>query len=160
MSSGRSRTLAALGLLAALAGCAQDTSNYPNPVILFSPIASTSVYLMGLDGQLLHEWKTGDPPGYSVYLLPTGNLLRANSLADRPLSALQGSNGGRVEMLDWDGKVVWRFDYATATGQQHHDVYWMPTSGHVLMVAWETRSAAEALAAGRRDETIPPEAEL
>jgi len=161
MSSGNGRALAALGLLAALAGCGQQvTPGYPNPVILFSPIASTSVYLMGLDGQLLHEWKTGDPPGYSVYLLPTGNLLRANSLADRPLSALQGSNGGRVEMLDWDGKVVWRFDYATAAGQQHHDVYWMPNSGHVLMVAWETRSSADAQAAGRLAETIPPEGEL
>jgi hypothetical protein len=158
MSSGRCGAFAALGLLVALAGCAQEeTPGYANPVILFSPIASTSVYLMGLDGQLLHEWKTEDPPGYSVYLLPTGNLLRANSLADRPLSALQGSNGGRVEMRDWDGKVVWRFDYATTAGQQHHDVYWMPTSGHVLMVAWETRSAAEALAAGRRAETIPSE---
>jgi len=151
------RTLVALALLAALAGCAQVTPGYPNPVILFSPIASTSVYLMGLDGQLLHEWKTEDPPGYSVYLLPTGNLLRANSLADRPFSVLQGSNGGRVEMLDWDGKVVWRYDYATTTGQQHHDVFWMPNSGHILMVAWEGRTAAEALAAGRRAETIPSE---
>ena len=57
MSSGNGRALAALGLLAALAGCGQQvTPGYPNPVILFSPIASTRVYLMGLDGQLLHEW--------------------------------------------------------------------------------------------------------
>ncbi|PYQ01398.1 MAG: hypothetical protein DMF83_25770, partial [Acidobacteria bacterium] len=69
--------------------------------------------------QMLHEWKTDDPPGYSVYLLPTGNLLRANSIADRPFSAVLGSNGGRVEMLDWDGNVVWRYDYATTAGQQH-----------------------------------------
>jgi len=146
----------ALGMLAA-SGCGQNLTSYPDPVILFSPIATTSVYLMSLDGQALHEWNTDDPPGYSVYLLPNGNLLRANSLPDRPLSALQGSNGGRVEMLDWDGNVVWRFDYATTAGQQHHDVYWMPTSGHILMVAWEARTAAEALAAGRRAETIPAE---
>jgi Arylsulfotransferase (ASST) len=152
-------TPAILALLAA-GGCGQTVTSYPDPVILFSPIAATSVYLMSLDGQLLHEWKTPDPPGYSVYLLPNGNLLRANSVSDRPLSALQGSNGGRVEMLDWDGNAVWRFDYATTAGQQHHDVYWMPTSGHVLMVAWETRTTAEALAAGRAAETIPAEGEL
>ena len=34
---------------------------------------------------------------------------------------ISGSNGGRVEMLDWDGKVVWQFDYATAAGQQHNN---------------------------------------
>ena len=152
-------TVAALVLLAA-GGCGQSLTSYPDPVILFSPIASTSAYLMSLDGQVLHEWKTPDPPGYSVYLLPNGNLLRANSVADRPLSTLQGSNGGRVEMLDWDGSVVWRYDYATTAGQQHHDVYWMPTSGHVLMVAWETRTSAEAIAAGRQAETIPADGVL
>jgi Arylsulfotransferase (ASST) len=153
------RFLATLALLAA-AGCGESLTSYPAPVILFSPIASTSVYLISLDGQALHEWKTDEPPGYSVYLLPNGNLLRANSLADRPLAASQGSNGGRVEMLDWDSKVVWRYDYATAAGQQHHDVYWMPNNGHILMVAWEARTGAEALAAGRAAETIPPEGEL
>jgi hypothetical protein len=147
-------------LLGTFSACGQGTATYPNPVILFSPIASTSVYLMSLDGRRLHEWRTDTPPGYSVYLLPDGNLLRANSIEERPFSALQGSNGGRVEMLDWDGKVVWRFDYATTAGQQHHDVFWMPTNGHVLMVAWERRSAEEAMAAGRPAETLPKEGEI
>jgi len=153
-------------LAAAVGGCGEGrtssltTPSFPEPVILFSPIASTSVYLMALDGQKLHEWTTDTPPGYSVYLLPTGNLLRASSLPDRPLFTGAGSNGGRVEMLDWDSRVVWRYDYATTDGQQHHDVYWMPSNGHVLMVAWETRTAAEALAAGRRPQSIPSEGEL
>jgi hypothetical protein len=158
---GRFPPLAAVTLLAAgVSACGQATVSYPDPVILFSPIASTSVYLMTLDGQQLHEWRTDDPPGYSVYLLPNGNLLRANSIPERPFSTLQGSNGGRVEMLDWDSNVVWRFDYATTTGQQHHDVFWMPNNGHVLMVAWEGHTAAEAIAAGRPAETLPDEGEI
>ena len=165
MTSGRwGSVAAALALLAATGGCGEGRTaqipSYPDPVILFSPITSTSVFLMSLDGQKLHEWTTDTPPGYSVYLLPTGNLLRASSIPERPLAAGAGSNGGRVEMLDWDSKVVWRYDYATTEGQQHHDVYWMPNNGHVLMVAWETRTAAEALAAGRRPETIPSAGEL
>jgi len=130
------------------------------PAILFSPFASTSVYLMGLDGQKLHEWTTAYAPGYSVYLLPDGRLLRATSLPERPFSALQGSNGGRVEMLGWDSAVLWRFDYASTSGQQHHDVFWMPNNGHVLMVAWEGRSSAEAIAAGRDPSTLPESGEL
>jgi hypothetical protein len=154
------RALTVAALLAGSLACGQGAASFPDPVILFSPIASTNVYLMTLDGRKLHEWRTDDPPGYSVYLLPNGNLLRANSIAERPFSALQGSNGGRVEMLDWDSNVVWRFDYATTAGQQHHDVFWMPDNGHVLMVAWERRTAAEAIAAGRSAETLPSEGEI
>jgi Arylsulfotransferase (ASST) len=156
----RGGRLAVLLASLTLAGCGGSAMGSTVPAILFSPIASTSVYLMGLDGQQLHEWHTDYAPGYSAYLLPTGSLLRADSLPDRPFSALQGSNGGRVEMLDWNSDVVWRFDYATTAGQQHHDVFWMPTRGHVLMVAWERRTNAEALAAGRRAETLPAAGEL
>jgi hypothetical protein len=157
--------LGAVPLLAGLVACggsavASTAVGSTVPVILFSPLASTSVFLMNLDGQKLHEWATGNAPGYSVYLLPDGSLLRATSLDDRPFSALQGSNGGRVEMLDWTGKATWRLDYATREGQQHHDVFYMPTNGHVLMVAWEARSSAEAIAAGRDPATLPGAGEL
>ena len=148
------RVLAALALTGTLAACANGAmtdatpAGYQGPVILFAPIADTSTYLMTPDGQKLHQWTGTTAPGYSVYLLPNGNLLRANSI-DRAFSSLLGTNGGRVEMLDWDSRVVWRFDYATRQGQQHHDVFYMPHNGHVLMVAWEGRSEEEALAAGR-----------
>lgn len=130
------------------------------PVLLFSPIALPNVYLMNLANEKVHEWQMDYAPGYSVYLLPNGNLLRATSLPERPFSTLQGSNGGRVEMRDWDNKVVWRYDYATTSGQQHHDVFYMPRTGHVLMVAWERRSADEVVSAGRPADTLPPEGEL
>jgi hypothetical protein len=160
----RIRAAAALVLAALLMACGGNmvaaSMESTIPAILFSPIASTSVYLMSLEGQKLHEWTTANPPGYSVYLLPSGRLLRATSLPERPLSALQGSNGGRVEMLNWDSSVAWRYDYATTAGQQHHDVFWMPNNGHVLMVAWEVRSAAEAVAAGRDPATLPADGQL
>src|SRR5262249_49880664 len=155
--------LAAVGL--GLVGCGQSVTassslNTLPPVVLFSPISSTSVYLMNLDGQLLNEWRTDQAPGYSVYLLPSGLLLRAKSVPERPFSTLQGSNGGRVEMLDWNGNVVWGFDYASLEGQQHHDVFWMPNSGHVLMVAWERRTAPQAIPAGRTPQTPPDDGGL
>lgn len=148
----------------ALAGCASPTApadpGYAGPSILFSPIDDTSVYLMTPDGQKLHQWSTPFAPGYSVYLLPNGDLLRATSLPERPFSSLLGSNGGRVQMLDWDSRVIWQFDYATTEGQQHHDVFYMPNNGHVLMVAWERHSEEEALAAGRAEGTFDDAHEL
>src|SRR5262245_38442466 len=113
------RVPAVLALAVTLAGCANSSmtaatpAGYQGPVILFAPIADTSTYLMTPDGQKLHQWTGPLAPGYSVYLLPNGNLLRANSIPERPLNAFQGSNGGRVEMLDWDSRVVWRYDYTT-----------------------------------------------
>jgi hypothetical protein len=151
-----------LSLLAVLclAACGGSSIGPSAPTVLFAPIASTSTYLMTLDGQKVHEWTTEFAPGYSVYLLPNGNLLRTDSLPERPLSTLQGSNGGRVSMLDWNSKVVWQFDYATSEGQQHHDAYYMPNNGHVLLLAWEVRTAAEAIAAGRDPATLPASGEL
>ena len=86
------RILGATILLAALTGCGGSAVGVGStvPAILFSPIASTSVFLMSLDGQELHEWHTDYAPGYSVYLLPNGNLLRATSIPDRPFSVADG----------------------------------------------------------------------
>jgi Arylsulfotransferase (ASST) len=158
--NGRLRSVVVIVVTFGLSGCGGSMLGSTVPAILFSPLTSNNAYLVTLDGHELHEWHTDFAPGYSVYLLPNGNLLRANSIPGRPFSTLQGSNGGRVEMLDWDSNVVWRFDYATTAGQQHHDVFYMPNNGHVLMVAWEQRLAAEAIAAGRDPATIPSQGDL
>ncbi len=146
-----------LGTLAA-AGCATEADSVrppsTEPYVLFAPIGSEVTYLMDLQGQLVHQWHADSTPACSVYLLEDGRLLRPRSLGDTYFPS-GGCNGGRVELLDWDGRVLWSFDYYGPDHQQHHDVHWMP-NGHVLMVAWETRTAAEAVAAGRGPETLPP----
>jgi len=60
--------------------------------------------------------------------------------------------------LYWHGNLVWTYDYNhDATFEtavwQHHDFEVMP-NGNILMIAWETMSAAEAEQAGR-DDTLP-----
>jgi hypothetical protein len=102
---------------------------------------------------VVHEWRSQRTPALSVYLLPNGHLLRTNSLGAGSFPGT-GGNGGLVTELDWNGNVVWSYEYVSPTYQQHHDVYRMP-NGHVLMLAFETRTAAEAIAAGRAPSTIP-----
>jgi hypothetical protein len=131
------------------AGTAASAMSY----VLVAPLKSNNTYLMDLDGQLVHEWHGSAIPGLSAYLLPNGHLLRASSLGLGAFPAA-GGNGGRIEEYDWDGNVVWTFDYISPTYQQHHDMQKMP-NGHVLMVAWEMRSGAEAIAAGRDPTSIP-----
>ena len=48
---------------------------------------------------------------------------------------------------------MWDFTYCTPAQLPNHDVCRLP-NGHVLMNVWEKKSPAEAIAAGRRPETV------
>lgn len=85
-------------------------------------------------------------PGNTAYLLSDGHLLRAGKAMGEGLSA--GGEGGVVEGFDWDGQLIWSFRYSDSHHRQHHDAIKLP-NGNVLMVAWESKSAEEAIAAGR-----------
>src|SRR5260221_473994 len=147
----RARVAFVLMALVVLAGCGtpEDAAGPPStePYVLFAPIQSNAVYLMDLQGQLVHQWRAASTPACSVYLLTNGLLLRARSLGDTNFPS-GGCNGGRIELLDWDGRVTWTYDYNGVDHQQHHDVRMMP-NGHVLMIAWEKRTGEEALAPGQ-----------
>ncbi|MCH8183223.1 MAG: FAD-binding oxidoreductase [Proteobacteria bacterium] len=63
--------------------------------------------------------------------------------------------GGRIEWVEWDGTPKWSFDYGVSAVApdnlnrlQHHDVEVLP-NGNILMIAWEYKTSAEAIQAGR-----------
>lgn len=144
-----------IAIILVIVARARGQEGSTDDLILFSPLASTFTYLMTLDGRLVHEWKTKSSPGNSVYLLPGGDLLRPATVASTTF-AEGGGLGGRVERYDWNNRLVWSFEYAGVDYHQHHDVAFLP-NGNVLLLAWETRTAAEAIAVGRRAELIPSE---
>jgi hypothetical protein len=113
---------------------------------LFAPQDSTTTFLMDNEGNTVHSWASAYRPGNSVYLLEDGNLLRTGTANNQTFSA--GGSGGIVQMLGPDGDVVWEYDYSSSQYMQHHDVEMLP-NGNVLLIAWEYRSEAEALQAGR-----------
>ncbi len=113
----------------------------------FAPGRSSTTYLVDGIGRVVHSWPSSFNPGNAAYLLPGGQILRAARIpGNLPLSA--GGVGGRVERIAWDGTLLWEFDYSSNQVQHHHDVEQLP-NGNVLLVAWELKTAAEALAAGR-----------
>lgn len=65
-----------------------------------------------------------------------------------------GGVAGSIKEYTWDGELVWSYDYAGDTYQQHHDIEPMP-NGNILLIAWETITAEEALAAGMRPDQLP-----
>ncbi len=123
---------------------------------LFAPIRSTTTYLIDNQGLLVHSWAGTRTPGLSVYLLENGGLLRTFTVVQSDFQA--GGAGGGFEQVDWDGSVSYSWQYASTTHLQHHDVEYLP-GGNVLLIAWEVKSSAEAVAAGR-DPTLLTDGEL
>jgi hypothetical protein len=112
---------------------------------------STNTYLIDMEGRVVNTWKSDCAPGLAAYLLENGNLLRTGQVRNPPFFG--GGAGGRVQEFTWDGKPVWDFTYVTDTQLPNHDVCKLP-NGNVLMIVWEKKSAQEAVAAGRRPETV------
>jgi len=120
---------------------------------LFCPSGSTTTYLINNSGDVVYTWESGYKPALSVYLLENGNILRTAFPGFSP-RFLGGGIGGRVEIFDWNGTCVWDFEYSTYQYCLHHDVEMLP-NGNVLMIAWEYKTAAEAIAAGRDPNSLP-----
>ena len=125
---------------------------------MYSPLELERTYLIDRRGRTVHSWDADTRPGLSQYLLSNGDLLRAGNLELQNVFKDGHGAGGRIEELDWYGTVRWRFDYADDQHMQHHDIEPLP-NGDVLFVAWQRKSAAEALAAGRSPKLLP-DAEL
>ncbi|MEO9853866.1 MAG: aryl-sulfate sulfotransferase [Reichenbachiella sp.] len=126
-----------------------------NGYTLFSPHGNTSIYLINNCGEKVHEWYSTYFPGVSVYLTEDGSLYRAGKTSGTDLTA--GGAGGIVEKFDWDGNLVWQYEYSTSQYRQHHDFQVLP-NGNVLLLAWELKTSEEALAAGRNPSLITEDA--
>ena len=81
---------------------------------LFSPLLQKSTYLIGMNGEVLHQWVHESYTGNYAYLLPNGNLLVA---IHTPKGPKFNAKGGKIQEMTWNGEVVWEYldDY------QHHD---------------------------------------
>ena len=125
-------------------GVIQNNSGSFNGYTLFT--AQTETYLINNCGQVINQWSSAFPPGNAVYLLENGNLLRAAKITNPDINF--GGRGGRVELFDWDGNLIWEYTYSDNLVSHHHDVFPMP-NGNILMLAVTTMTLAEATQAGR-----------
>jgi Arylsulfotransferase (ASST) len=118
---------------------------------LLAPANSTSTYLIDMDGRVVNTWKSDCQPGLSAYLLENGHLLRTGQVRNPPFFG--GGAGGRLQEFTWDGKLVWDYTYVNDTQLPNHDICKLP-NGNVLINVWEKKTAKDAVAAGRRPETV------
>ena len=112
---------------------------------LFAPSAFENTYLIDNCGFIINEWESNYRPGQSAYLLDDGSLIRTARISS-PFSG--GGTGGRIERYNWEGELVWGYNYSTDEHHQHHDIEVLP-NGNILILAWELHTPAEAIQAGR-----------
>lgn len=110
-----------------------------------APLAHKNAYLLDNCGHKLHTWYSNYTPGASTQLLSGGRILRTN-FVNNPIFNLGGA-GGRIEILDWNSKTEWYYEYSTDKHCQHHDALMMP-NGNILFIAWESKTLAQAKALG------------
>jgi hypothetical protein len=120
-----------------------------NSQILFPPLYGTITYLIDSSGNINHSWTSSYTPGAAVYWLGEGTILRTI----RTGFYMYGGAGGGVQKIQWDGTIDWDFRYDTNGHLSHHDIKYLP-NGNVLMIAWETKSRTDAIAAGRNPSYV------
>jgi len=113
-------------------------------------MVSTVTYLINRDGTVNRTWPSSYFPGEAVEWLGNGEILRTIKVGVGPGG---GGVGGGLQKVDSDGTVTWDFRYNSNGDLSHHDIEPLP-NGNILMIAWETKTYTEAVAAGRNPTTL------
>lgn len=127
----------------------------PYPGYTLYTAGSTRTNLIDLNNNVVKFWTHTRSGGYSVYLLPNGDLIRPAVSTGSPING--GAASGIVQKYSWTGTLLWEYTYSSSTYRSHHDICPMP-NGNVLLIAWEVKTAAQAVAAGlNHSATIWPD---
>ena len=110
-------------------------------------------YLFDNEGRAVHTWSSEHPSGLAVYLLENGHLFRPAEATKRKPGFQGPAAGGRIQEFDWDGNLVWDFEYHSEKRLPHHDAIKLP-NGNALLICWEMVDEKEAVEKGRRPETV------
>ena len=116
---------------------------------IFGATTDNQTLMVDSNGVVDQYWSSAFDESLATYLDHDGALLRV--IVTDPLPV--GGTAGGFERVALDGTVLWTFRYDDLGNLGHHDVAELP-NGNVLMVAWEEKTPAEAVAAGRRPSLL------
>lgn len=133
-------------------GLTRTTEGLTPGYVLFSVPASGSNYLINREGLVVHEWK-GSYPGFNPYLMDDGSIVVGENDPDYPVFGFGGPYG-RIQKIDWDGKVLWSYELANEKQILHHDFAVKP-NGNILAIIYDAISYERALELGRAPHLTP-----
>ncbi|MCS7114922.1 MAG: aryl-sulfate sulfotransferase [Nitrososphaerota archaeon] len=96
---------------------------------LFAPMGVDTIYLVDIEGKVVHSWKI-PYPAHTARLLNTGNILYMCRTEKGPIKA--GGKTGIVIEATWEGEIVWKYEDDTL----HHDCF-RSRNGNTLLMCWE-----------------------
>jgi len=114
---------------------------------LVNPFFSKNTYLIDNNGTIVHMWQSDYIKSLPAYLLKNGSLIRSSAINPFTRKHWHGGLGGRIEMFDWDGNLIWNFEYIGDDYCLHNDIEVLP-NGNILMTVWNYKTKSEAIAAG------------
>ena len=75
---------------------------------LFAPMMGDgTVYLIDLDGKIVHTWRMPYPPGLYGYLTERGTLFYNGKIANQTFLGKAPFKGGAALEADWSGRILW-----------------------------------------------------
>ena len=97
---------------------------------LFAPLSwqNRSVFLIDLQGEVVHTWNMPYPPGLSGYLTERGTLFYNGRTSEDSFLSRFPFKGGVVLEADWSGKVLWEVRHPD---HHHHGI--LLRNGNVLL---------------------------
>lgn len=135
-------------------GTVLNTTESDAGYTLFTPFTNTSpsfTYLINNCGEVVHTWTSPFKGQGSDCLMEDGTLYRGAYNDQSGLS--YNGNNGRLEHLDWDGNIIWEYNFSGSGFGFHHDFTILP-NGNILLLVVETRTSAEAISKGRDPDTL------
>ncbi|MEE9269496.1 MAG: aryl-sulfate sulfotransferase [Candidatus Krumholzibacteria bacterium] len=117
---------------------------------LITPLRSTETFLIDMATSTIQTWHGDAGAGHTVYMLPDRSVIRSQGDPNGLFGG--GGAGGHLQRVDANDNIVWDFFFSNDQHQQHHDIEPMP-NGNVLLIAWELKTKAEVIAAGRTTPT-------
>ena len=111
---------------------------------VFGGQADVQTLMLDSNGVVDQTWTSSFASSFGTYAGVDGSLLRVVVTDPFPV----GGTAGGLQRVALDGAVLWDFRYDDLGRLSHHDIAELP-NGNVLIVAWEEKTEAEAIAAGR-----------
>jgi hypothetical protein len=103
---------------------------------LFTPMfGDGTVYLIDMQGAVVHTWRLPEPPGLYGHLLDNGHLLyggKPRAELERLPLWQRGFKAGLVMEVDWGGRVLWEVRHP----DHHHDARKL-RNGNVILLCME-----------------------
>jgi hypothetical protein len=108
---------------------------------MFAPMAATNrtVYLIDMEGQIVHRWEMPYAPGLHGYLTDRGTLFYNGKIPNETHLGKAPFMGGAVMEADWNGKVLWE----VKNPEHHHDAIRL-NNGNVMLICARELSPAIA----------------